>query len=247
MRGGARLIKLVALLRQPTFRRTLLRHRVAAAVEHVGAIRFCTPATLLDVGANKGQFSILARMLWPDALIHAFEPLPAAADRFAAVFRDDPRTCLHRVALGREAGTATFYVTDREDSSSLLQPGSGQKEAFGVGRKSEIEVPVVRLDGVVGWADLPRPILLKIDVQGGEQDVLRGIADLERLDFLYIELSFVELYEGQALFEEIREYLATRGFLLRDMFNQAFTTRFGPTQADCLFVRNPSADVEKQG
>ena len=81
------------------------------------------------------------------------------------------------------------------------------------------------------------PVMLKIDVQGAELAVLRGIANLDRIDFVYVELSFVELYEGQPLYADVQRELTARGFALRGAFNQAFTDHFGPTQLDCLFAR----------
>lgn len=229
--------KLGRLLGHNRFARTLLRHRVAATTEHLDAIRFCAPATLIDIGANKGQFATAVRGLFPNARIHAFEPFPDAADRFEAVFAGDRKARLHRVAIGDRTETRSFYVADREDSSSLLKPGSGQREAYGVGISKQIEVEVKPLGDAVDFEGLARPILLKIDVQGTELDVLKGIAALEAVDAIYVELSFVELYEGQALFEDVRAYLTARGFALRGVFNQSFTRAFGPTQADCLFVR----------
>lgn len=229
-------IKLAAIMRRTRLRQALLHHRVAATTEHLAAIRSCAPAAVLDVGANKGQFSLAVRSLFPKAVIHAFEPLPGAADTFARVFADDPLVHLHRVAIGADRSRVPFYVTDREDSSSLLRPGEGQKLAFGVVQASEIEVDVVPLGDVVDAAKLARPVLMKIDVQGAELEVLRGISDLDAIDFIYVEVSFVELYEDQALFADVRQHLAARGFRLHQIFHKEHTKRFGATQADCLFV-----------
>jgi FkbM family methyltransferase len=233
-------VKLAAIARRKQLRQALARHRVAATTEHLAAIRTCAPAAVLDVGANKGQFSLAVHSLYPDAVIHAFEPLPAAAETFERVFHDEPLVHLHRVAIGAQRSRVPFYVTDREDSSSLLRPGAGQEAAFGVVQASEIEVDVVPLGEEVDLAALPGPVLMKIDVQGAELDVLRGIASLDAIDFIYVEVSFVELYENQALFNDVREHLEDRGFTLHRIFHQETTKRFGPTQADCLFVRRGS-------
>jgi FkbM family methyltransferase len=232
-----KLFKLIGLARRPSFRAALMKHRVAAAIEQLDAIDWCQARTLIDVGANKGQFSLAFRGLVPGGTIHAFEPLPAAAARFEGVFAGDDKVTLHRCAIGAKRTQATFFVADREDSSSLLELGAGQKEAFAVSGKSQIEVAVRPLEDEIDLPALQGPIMLKIDVQGGELAVLEGIAALERIDAIYVELSFVELYVGQPLFEDVRAHLAGRGFVLRGVFNQAFTAAFGPTQADCLFVR----------
>jgi hypothetical protein len=84
---------------------------------------------------------------------------------------------------------------------------------------------------------LDHPILLKVDVQGGELCVFEGCSSLTSVDFIYVELSFVELYEDQPLFQEVSEYLVTRGFSVAGLYNQVATAEFGPTQIDVLFKR----------
>ena len=233
-----KLPKAFRLLSNAHFARVLARHHVAAATEHLEVIRFCAPNTLLDVGANKGQFSTAVRGLLPSTEIHAFEPLPEAAERFSAVFQGDAATHLYRVALGPENGAHTFHVTDRDDSSSLLEPSDKQMAAYGVVTSKLIVVEVKTLGSILDIEVLTRPVLLKIDVQGSELGVLKGISNLEGIDYIYIELSFVELYKDQSLFEDVRENLAARGFALRGVVNPSITQAYGPTQADCLFVRS---------
>jgi len=233
-----KIIKLAQLLRHRVMARMLLQHRVAATTEHIEALAFFVPAGLLDVGANKGQFSIAARAIVPDVVIHAFEPLASAADQFATVFAGDAHTTLHRVAIGAREGEAVFYVANRQDSSSLLKPGAGQIAAFGVEAETQITVDVRTIESMVALDTLPRPLLLKIDVQGTELDVLLGIKRLDLIDAVYVEMSFMELYEAQSVFDDVYMFLREKGFSLRGVFNQASTRRFGPTQADCLFVRN---------
>lgn len=229
--------KAIALLRRPAFARAVAQHRVAAAVEHLHPIRLVKAATLIDVGANKGQFSLAFRQLRPDSRIIAFEPLPAAGDTYTALFKGDAGVELHRYAIAEKRGTASFHVTDRADSSSLLKPGEAQQRAFGVSEARRIEVEVRTMDDCVDPATLAHPVMMKIDVQGAELEVVRGCGFLDQIDYIYSELSFVELYEGQALFQEFAAYLAGKGFELAGAFNQVETAEFGPTQADFLFRR----------
>lgn len=229
------LLKALTLLRHRSFVRAVLDHRVAAATEHLAPIRLCAANTLIDAGANKGQFSLAFRSIRPQATIEAFEPLPAAADVFDGLFAGDDRARCQRVALAATEGRATFHVADREDSSSLLRPGTAQRRAFGVSAARTIEVPIRRLDDCLDVAALNRPVMLKVDVQGGELGVFEGCGILESIDFVYVELSFVELYEGQPLFEDVHDYLARRGFAVVGVFNQVTTDEYGPTQVDVLF------------
>jgi len=227
----------LSILARPYFLNAVVRHHVAAGAEHLPAIGFCTPNTLIDVGSNKGQFSLAFRKLRPQAQIIAFEPLPEAADIYERLFVRDQRTELVRVALASRAEPGQFHVADRTDSSSLLRPGNGQERAFGVHPASTIDVSVKRLDDCVDMTALHHPILLKVDVQGGELSVFEGCSSLTSVDFIYVELSFVELYEGQPLFQEVCDYLVTRGFSVAGLYNQVATAEFGPTQIDALFKR----------
>jgi FkbM family methyltransferase len=204
------------------------------AVEHIKAIDRLAPASLIDIGANKGQFSLIARYLFPEIVIHAFEPLEDERKVFYSVIGDP--VDLHSMAVGAESGQAVFFVASRKDSSSLLKPSVAQKSAYGVNLLRSIQVPVGRLSDILDVSELPRPILVKLDVQGSELDVLKGADSVLRCaKFIYCEVSFVRLYEDQPLANNIIGYLESRGFELKGVFNQSITQEFGPTQADFLF------------
>jgi len=232
------------LLSHSRFMRAMVGYRVAAGTEHLESIRLCAANSLVDVGANKGQFSLAFRALRPAAHIIAFEPLPEAADIYERLFARDRLTRLERVALSNSKGAAQFHVTDRADNSSLLKPGKGHERAAGVRCARTIEVPVERLDECVDVSRLAHPILLKVDVQGGELDVFEGCDALADFDYIYAELGFVALYEGQPLFQEVNEYLARRGFTIAGVFDQIVTAEYGPTQVDVLFRRGSASATE---
>lgn len=231
-------VKLLRLLPRAEWRRGL-RHGVAAAIEHYGAIGELRPATVVDVGANIGQFSLLAAALWPRARIIAFEPLPEAAERFARLFADSDRVTLHNTALGAGAGSAALHISARPDSSSLRPISATQSRLFpGTHEVGTLTVPVGRLPDFVSREALGAPALLKIDVQGTELDVLRGAADLlDEFDWLYVEASWLPLYEGQSLADDVTAYLETKGFVVADLFNQVTGPDGALVQADFLFRR----------
>jgi hypothetical protein len=87
---------------------------------------------------------------------------------------------------------------------------------------------------------ITRPALMKLDVQGAELDVLEGCGTLlQEIDYIYLEGSFVELYEGQALITDIVTFLDRHGFKFRGIYNTSYTRDYGTTQADFLFERAP--------
>ena len=98
-------------------------------------------------------------------------------------------------------------------------------------------VEVRRLDEVVAASELESPTLLKVDVQGGELGVLNGAGSvLDSVHAVLVEVSFVELYSGQALVDEVWGMLVDRGFTCRGVWSVVYG-RGACLQADLLFAR----------
>jgi FkbM family methyltransferase len=211
---------------------------VAPSLEHRDVLRELDCDLLLDVGADRGQFSLMARLLHPGWRIRAYEPQPSGAAVFRAVFLGHAGIELHEVALGEVKRTAQFHVSRRADSSSLLPIGELQSHLFpGTEERGTINVEVVPLDSVEAhWMSASRA-LLKLDVQGYELNVLRGAQyALRHCAFVYAECSEIALYAGQALYPEVAAFLDQEGFkAIRRANEQWAEGRL--VQADYLFAR----------
>ncbi|MGE3297370.1 MAG: FkbM family methyltransferase [Porticoccaceae bacterium] len=232
--------KLAGILAVPAWRAALLRHRVAAGVEHARVLRNLGPArTVVDIGANRGQFALAVRHCFPDAAIVSFEPLPGPAAGYRAVFAGDGRARLVEAAIGPESGTATIHLSARDDSSSLLPITAQQNELFpGTAEAGTATIRVLRLADALPAADIAAPALLKLDVQGFELQALAGCEEvLERFAWVYAECSFQELYAGQAFADEVIAWLRERGLRLAGVYHMAYDERGRAVQADFLFGR----------
>ncbi len=209
-----------------------LTQGVAATLEHDSALGRDAFATVIDVGANKGQFAVYAQMRWPQARLICVEPLPDPRAKLDRVTRG--RAVIHDCALGAASGEGQMHLATRADSSSLLALGARQKAIFGMEESGTLPVSIRRLDACVAPL-LTRPCLVKIDVQGFELEVLKGATELlPVVDAVYVEASFVELYKGQALEEAIRTFLQEAGFRLDGVFNEC-VHEGERVQADLLF------------
>jgi len=231
--------KLAAILKLPYYRTKMFRHRVAAGVEHARVLSGLDCRTVVDIGANRGQFALIARQCQPQARVISFEPLPTAAAKFRSVFADDDRVTLHEAAIGPAPGNATIHVSKRDDSSSLMPITATQVALFpGTEEISTAVVRVATLREFVSEEDIKPPAFLKLDVQGFELNALRGCEDLlDRFACVYAECSFVELYAGQALADEVIAWLRERGFRLRGVDNTEYDRGGRSIQADFLFAR----------
>lgn len=235
-----KLKKLSAILKTPAFSRVLLQNGVAAGVEHLPVLRHpdrLGTRTVLDIGANRGQFALAARHVFPQAKIVSFEPLQEPADVFRRVFAGDELTVLHQVAIGQEETQTSIHVSQSDDSSSLLPISDLQNSLFPhTGEKETRSVEVKRLVSLISKSEIIQPALLKIDVQGLERQVLAGVGPLLRqFQTIYVECSFMELYAGQALAHEIIEDLQGRGFKLQGIYNISYDSSGTAIQGDFLF------------
>lgn len=232
-----RLAKGVFALLRPSCWRALARG-VAPSIEHREVLRGLDCDLIMDVGANRGQFTLMAGLVHPRVRVHAYEPLPSEAAVFRAVHGDRPGVSLHVLALGDEPGEAELHVSGRADSSSLLPIGELQARLFPstaeVGRQ---RVSVVTLDSLPEhWRTASRA-LLKLDVQGFELNVLRGATEaLRHCAYVYAECSEVPLYSGQALRADVEEFLLGRGLVVVGRHNPSFADG-KLVQADYLFGR----------
>jgi len=234
-----RLDKLIQLLGSRDLQRALVRYRLLAGAEHRQVVR-SNLATVIDIGANRGQFTLAVRRWAPSARIIAFEPLTGPADRFRRVFRGDSMVTLYRAAIAPEAGEGTIHVSGCDDSSSLLPIGAMQQRLFpGTGEVRTETVPVGRLSDFVSANEIISPAMLKLDVQGFELEALRGCEDLlTNFTFVYVECSFMELYQSQALADEIIAWLRGQSFRLRGVHNVCYDRNGQAVQGDFLFEIN---------
>lgn len=226
----------------------------AAGVEHQSVLTQLDCRTVVDVGANRGQFALVARGCCPAASIIAFEPLPKPAAVFRRIFAGDRATLLHEAAVGPDDGLGIMHLSAQDDSSSLLPISSLQGEMFpGTEEVGTMTVRVAPLAAFVDEEDILEPALLKLDVQGYEVDALRGCESrLRKFGWVYCECSFVELYSGQGLARDVIGWLAQKGYTMAGVFNVAYDRTGRAVQADFLFERNhlagesdPAPTVEK--
>lgn len=223
----------------------VLRHRLTAAIEHQN-LRSLPVQYVLDVGANRGQFSLIVRDMFPTAGIHAFEPLQGPADIYEECLATADDIMLSRVALSDSSGQQEIHVSKSDDSSSLLPISKLQETIFpGTDESHTTTIEVDTLDAHYGSErPVPGGTLLKIDTQGTELSVLAGAQQtLSAIEWVYVEASYVELYEGQNLAPEVIDFLARVGFELSGVFNTATDATGAAVQSDFLFSKAINASA----
>jgi FkbM family methyltransferase len=231
--------KILRVLRTPEYRSALLRTGVFASTEHDNIIHGLGLDTIVDIGANRGQFALCVRRHYPKAKIFSFEPLQKPANKYLRTFKNDPHARLFNKAIAAQPGSAAMHVSRWDVSSSLLPIAQAQHDNFPFTEESRQEtVSMAPLAECLDASTIEGIALLKLDVQGYELAALQGCeALLERFRFVYVEASFIELYVGQALATEVIAYLFAKGFKLACVANLSNGNAKRPVQADFLFSR----------
>ena len=204
-------------------------------------------STVLDVGANRGQFAKELRTGGYTGPIVSFEPLGDAFAGLEEAARDDPLWTCHRLALSDAEGEAELHVAGNAVSSSLLDMEERHLEAAPESRYVGVErVRQARLDALVDELALPVDgVYLKLDVQGFESRVIEGARGvLPRIVAIESELSLVPLYRDQLLFRQMLDLLDDAGYRPVSLEAAYADPRNGHVlQVDGIFLRRDDASV----
>jgi FkbM family methyltransferase len=155
-----------------------------------------------DIGANVGMYTCFAMSALGSGEVIGFEPEPRNADRLRENLQLNGHDANRRVkeyALGEE-----------DDDGYLDLKGSELGSGRHVLADHGIDVTVRRVDTLVESGELPRPDVVKIDVEGAEMAVLRGMeCVLGEVRVIYCEVHRDESDSGPT---EVGDYLRSRGF-----------------------------------
>jgi FkbM family methyltransferase len=182
---------------------------------------------VFDIGANKGQYATGIMDAGYKNKIVSFEPLSSAHSQIkTASEKHNNWTVAERCAIGSKKEEIEINISANSVSSTLLNMLDthieGAPESKIIGKE---KVQVHPLDEIAKqFLNGSKNIFLKIDVQGFEQEVLKGAQEmLSKAKGVEMEISLVPLYENQNwLLAEILDYMTKKGFRLTSIV-PAFT------------------------
>ena len=227
----ARLAQELRALVDKEYRRAFrnLRHLPRLKYQHV-----------IDAGANRGAFTDAFLRLHQPQRIILVEALPELAESLRARNAGDPRITVVSAALSDRNGEAPFQINRSEASSSLLSidPRNSEWFARDLSVARTVPVPTMSLPELMVRERLETVDLLKLDLQGAERLVLTGGAEvLNRVEVIYTEIFFEQLYAGAWLFWDTNEFLSHRGFKLCGLSNIVHAPDGDLVQANATFRR----------
>lgn len=162
-----------------------------------------------DVGANTGIYSCFVGKTLQSGSVFAFEPHPANAEQCRSNLElNGIDGTVYQLALAATSGTAELNVADQK-------AGAGTHSLRNEEGRSSIRVDTRRGDELIAEDSLPTPTVMKIDVEGAELDVIRGMEETLRDDSfgtLYCEVHRNGIEEFGHAAGDVGELLRDWGF-----------------------------------
>lgn len=194
---------------------------------------------VVQAGANTGDEIRPFKNMWPEATIYAFEPRPEAQAKLRANAAKYMNVVVVQKALAASSGSMTLHINQMIGTSSLYKINT-ESSCFrpDYTEKGTMEVEAVTLDSFIGEDMIS---LLYSDTQGSELNILKGAERMlseGRIGAAFLEVFFVELYEGVPLFFDVKREMDRHNYKLDGLYCIAKWFGTGQTMwADALFVK----------
>ena len=196
---------------------------------------------ILDVWASRWQ-SVERRssLLWNDINFYCFEPLKTPFSIISNKYSDHKNVNIYNHALWNENNSKDMYVSNMDDSSSLLAPTSVMTDTYQqIHFDNNESIQIKKLDDIFVGLKVVWNTLMKVDTQWFEGMVFEWWEQTLRknVNIIVVELSFEEFYKDQPLFDDIVKQLNGYGFRYYGSFEQSANPTDGkPLQQDAYFV-----------
>lgn len=195
------------------------------------AKRGLAPKTIIDVGAFEGNWSRMARAIWPESHIIMFEP------------NRSKKESMDKAAQQLKATTFTELLGAQDNASvafNVMGTGSSVFAEYSPLDRVVEARSLRRLDSIL--RSIEGPALLKIDTQGYELEVLKGAtALLKDVEAILLEVAVIGINEGAPLLHEVLPFMSNIGFVTYEIVEiHRRPLDQATNQIDVLFVRPES-------
>jgi 2-O-methyltransferase len=173
---------------------------------------------IVEAGAHIGTDTIEMAKLWQNATIHAFEPVPDLFQILAKNTDGIPNIHIYSLALSEAQGDVDIHISSGTSnaSSSILTPKKHLDIHPNVIFEKKITVEATTIDDWAKTHLIQKVDMLWLDLQGYELPVLKkSLSILRGVKVIYTEVNLIENYENNALYTELKNWLATQGFSVK--------------------------------
>lgn len=193
--------------------------------------------SIVDVGANRADWSRIAKRVFPSAAFYLIEPQIEMKEKLELFCQDFKDSTFILSAAGSEKGILTLTIWDDLAGSSLRPFPDEKLKALGKQR----DVEIITIDDLISNSKIQMPELIKLDIQGFELEALKGAA----LTFGYTEVYILEVslfcfddVPGIPIFSDVINFMLDRGYVVYDFpgfLRREYDGALG--QCDICFVK----------
>lgn len=199
------------------------------------------PQQIVELGARDCMETLSLHSQYPAARILTFECNPDKVQECRDRVKGIKEITLVEKAVSNETGTISFFQIDTEKTETTWKDGnpgaSSLFKATGNYSQEKYVQKEVKVECTTLYEELPKHKaekidLLWMDIQGSELNALKGLGSkLANVSVIHTEVEFMEIYQGQPLFWEVKQFLNQKGFYLA-----TFTSFYKNNAADAVFI-----------
>lgn len=212
-------------------RRLLVIGEHEPGIESVWRTALSEGMVVVDIGSNFGYYSLMAaEQVGEDGHVHAIEPVPSNYDllRRNVAANSFENVSTHNLAVGSSNGTETMYLTDASNWGTLLEWDGESRTSAYMAEKMErqtretIDVETATLPAFVEEHDLETIDAFRMDIEGYEVEVTRGMTDLlddvESPCWAFIEVHNKHFDDYERVVSDLIETYEACGFRPHSLF-----------------------------
>jgi FkbM family methyltransferase len=202
---------------------------------------------LVDVGAHHGLFVKSIAKNFKLKKAYLIEPIKGNYDILMSSFKQSGYEIVNAVISNLNNRKIEFNINNYDETSSILNIRKDIEELSNIDTSlnKKILIDSKTLDDIRNEYNINEISLLKIDVQGCEDLVLKGATEtLKHTKFIWVETSFKPLYENAALFGDIYSIMLDNNFILLEISPGYRSDTQELLQADLLFFNKASNTIK---
>jgi FkbM family methyltransferase len=195
------------------------------------------PKVVYDIGAFRGYWTAEIKQIYNEANFYLFE-----ANENNKYYLDQLGLPYFCSLLGDKEQMISFFTNNSTGDSIFCE-----QTVYYQGQNCSVkQLPMTTLAKIVGKNNLPKPDLIKIDVQGAEKLIIQGSPDIiMNAEVVILETKILEYNQKAPLVNETLSLMCALGFSLMDILECHYLPTGELNEIDLLFVKNDSKLIKK--